>query len=402
MFPKMSKPGKMINKLLLCFPGLAFLLIEFIRVFLLKKNFINRKILSASNKSLTLHLLLISNLLIVFPGAAQDNNHQYVLSDTIEFQGDFFDIKAPFECTLEFDIKAYQRNKNKGDYLPAELSFYNQEDSLLTTRQVRLKARGKFRRAHCTLPPLWLNIKKANVASEEFENVNKMKIVTHCRMSSTYQSIIMKEFIAYNIYRVISPYSFRVRLMEIRYIDTGRKNKEYTDWAFVIEPEAMMAERLDAFPFKYDNISRDQTKVFETDVMSIFQFMIGNADYSIMTRHNTKLIKLNDLSVSEPIPVPYDFDYTGIVNAPYAKPGENLDIESITDRYFLGPCRTREEYQKAIDVFVQKKESIYDVVNSFPYASAKTKKDILDYLNEFYNQINKSWFIELNLESTCL
>lgn len=401
-FPKIITPGNMINLLLLCILVLTILPVAFTRVVLLKKDFINREILPASNKSFALYLLLIFNLFIVFPGVAQVDSNQFVLSDTIEFQGDFFDIEAPFDCTLEFDIKEYQRSKNKGQYLPAKLSFYDQKDSLITTRQVRLKARGNFRRDHCSLPPLWLNIKKAKIAGEEFENVNKMKIVTHCRMSSTYQSVIMKEFLAYNIYRVISPYSFRVRLMEIRYIDTGRKNKEYTDWAFVIEPEAMMAERLDAFPFKYDNISRTQTRVFETDVMSIFQYMIGNADYSIMARHNTKLIKLNDLSVSEPIPVPYDFDYTGIVNAPYAEPGENLPIEKITDRYFLGPCRTREEFQNAIDVFIQKKENINEVVNSFPYANAKTKKDVIDYLNEFYNQLEKSWFIEFNLESTCL
>ena len=351
--------------------------------------------------STNLYLVLILVPFTIFRTNAQIDSNQYQLGDTIEFEGDFFDIDAPFDCSLEFNIKAYQRSKNKGQYLPAKLSFYDQKDSLLTTRQVRLKARGNFRRSHCSLPPLWLNIKKANVASEEFESVNKMKIVTHCRMSSTYQSAIIKEFLAYSIYRVISPYSFRVRLMEIRYIDTGRKNKENKNWAFIIEPEAMMAERLNAMPFKLDNISRDQTMEYETDVMSLFQYMIGNSDYSIMTRHNVKLIKLKDLSVPYPIPVPYDFDYTGIVNAPYAEPGENLGIEKITDRYFLGPCRTREEYQNAMNVFIQKKENIYEVVKSFPYASAKTKKDVIDYLNEFYNQIEKSWFIEFNLESTC-
>jgi hypothetical protein len=130
--------------------------------------------------------------------------------------------------------------------------------------------------------------------------------------------------------------------------------------------------------------------------------MIGNADYSIMSRHNVKLLKLKDLSVEQPIPVPYDFDYTGIVNASYAIPGENLGIEKITDRYFTGPCRTAEEYQLALDVFIQKKKAIYELVNSFPYAGEKIKKEVLKYINEFYSLTEKSWFIERNLESTCL
>jgi hypothetical protein len=221
-------------------------------------------------------------------------------------------------------------------------------------------------------------------------------------MSKLYQLIILKEFLCYEIFKVLSPYSFRVRLMEIRYIDTGRKNKEYFSWAFIIEPESMMAERLNAMPFKLDNISRNQTRVFETDVMSLFQYMIGNADYSIMGRHNVKLIRLLDSLNAPPISVPYDFDYSGIVNAPYAEPGENLNIKSITERYFLGPCRTKEEYQKAIDVFIRKKQEIYKLVNSFPYASEKIIKNVMSYLNEFYLLLEKPRFIEQHLESTCL
>lgn len=334
--------------------------------------------------------------------SAQIDTNQYELSDTLEIEADFFNIESPFDCTLEFDIKEYQKNKYEGEYLNAKLSFYDQEDSLLTTREVRLKARGQFRRSHCTLPPLWLNIKKSGVAGKEFQDVKKMKVVTHCRMSQTYQSAIMKEFLTYKIYGIISPYSFRVRLMEIKYIDAGRKNKEYSNWAFIIEPEAMMAERLEAIPFKLDNISRNDTKVFETDVMSIFNYMIGNADYSIMARHNTKLLRLKDMSIANPIPVPYDFDYTGIVNAPYAVPGENLNIEKITDRYFLGPCRTDEEFEKAMDVFKSKKEDIFGFIQSFPYASDKTKKAVTGYLEEFYTLLEKSWFIEHELKSTCL
>jgi hypothetical protein len=163
----------------------------------------------------------------------------------------------------------------------------------------------------------------------------------------------------------------------------------------------MMAERLNALPYKLDNISKNQALPYETDIMSLFQFMIGNSDYSIMKRHNVKLLKLKDLNMPNPIPVPYDFDYTGIVNAPYAEPEEHHGIDKITDRQYLGPCRTKDEYQKAIEVFIQRKEDIYATVNAFAYADSKTKKYVLNYLNEFYSLIEKSWFIEHELESTC-
>ena len=186
------------------------------------------------------------------------------------------------------------------------------------------------------------------------------------------------------MYNIISPYSFRVRLVRIKYIDTGRENKEYVNWAFLIEPEDIMVKRLGAFPFKQDRFGISLTEAYNTDLMSIFQYMIGNSDYSITGRHNLKLIIKNEDLQQQIIPIPYDFDYSGLINAQYAVPGEELGIKSVTDRYYLGLCRNEEQYDTVIDYMFERKEEILDLFISCEYLSNNANKSAIAYLEEFY------------------
>ena len=163
----------------------------------------------------------------------------------------------------------------------------------------------------------------------------------------------------------------------------------------------MLAERLDMIPLKSDYVSIKDTDTLWTNNMSIFQFMIGNADYSVAGRHNVKLLKSKDFTKTNVIPVPYDFDYSGLVNAHYAIPGETLGLGSVKERYFLGPCRTSEEYQNVIDGFMKNKEGILDLVAGFKYLSNKERTDVANYLGEFYTGSNQNRYIERFILSTC-
>ncbi len=152
----------------------------------------------------------------------------------------------------------------------------------------------------------------------------------------------------------------------------------------MIEPKEVMAERLDAYPLKENKISYKSTDRMQTDIMCLFQYLIGNADYSIQSRQNVKLLNMKDPDKQRPIPVPYDFDYSGFVNAEYAIPGDNLGIEKVTDRYFLGPCRSNERYSQILDIFYDKKNEIYSLVNSSEHLRESSKRTAIKYLDEFF------------------
>lgn len=332
---------------------------------------------------------------------SQDAESDHFYSDTLSIQVDLFSLEDPLDITLKFDIKSYQREKLKGEYLPVQLT-YHVNDTLDINKKVKVKARGEFRRSHCTsFPPFFINLKKAKIGNRYLDTISKVKIVTHCKESKIYEQYLMKEYLTYKIYNEISPYSFRVRLIRMKYIDTGRKNKETNSWAFMIEPEKMLAERLEVISVKSDAVSQRYTDTLSMDVVALFMYMIGNADYSVAGRHNLKLIRRKDPLKPLVVPIPYDFDYTGIVNASYAIPGENLGLLSVTERYFLGPCRDDHQYLAAIDQIQRNKDNILEIVRSSPYLDEKNRKEMIKYLEGYFSDAEKSDKLLAKIKSTC-
>jgi len=277
----------------------------------------------------------------------------------------------------------------KGEYLPATFS-YTLNDSVRINKSIRIKARGEFRRGYCFYAPFWLNIKGSGLRLGEHENIKRMKVVTQCMRSHSYKDYLMKEYLAYRIFQLLTPASFRTRLVRITYVDTGRKNKETNTWGFILEPEELLAERLNGVVIKDLNPGIDRMEWESMNLVSVFEYMIGNPDYSIRGLHNVKLLGLPGYRSVGYTLVPYDFDYSGFVNTIYAIPDDILPIETVTERIYLGPCREREEYRRTLDYVQEYQEEIMSLVSSFPYLSKGQKKEIRYYLEHYFEQSEKS------------
>lgn len=347
-------------------------------------------------KKLFLPLLIIMMFQLCLYAQEEDSLNVHTISTDI----DIFEDPRPMEITLTLDLKKYQREKFEGEYMPVHF-LYEFNDSIRIEKDMRIKARGQFRREHCTFAPFWLNIRKADVVNEHLQDVKRMKVVTHCNGGRAYSEYVLKEYLAYKIYNLLSPISFRTRLIHMTYIDTGRKNKITENWAFMIEPEGMLAERFEALVIKNDELSMRYMRPEQMDLAALFMYMIGNADYSIAGRHNMKILGLDDFGSLGFTPVPYDFDYSGLVDASYAVPGENLGISSVRQRYYLGLCREDQEYQTAIDYIQSQREEILELVENFPYLGSTHKKDMIKYLEGYFDSASRPGFIRSYLRSTC-
>jgi hypothetical protein len=332
---------------------------------------------------------------------AQVGEEPEYIQDSVIVDADLFGIEEYARISLKFSFKDYTKNKNSDKYIPAELTYMLGDSLADIVKPVRVRARGNNRKSVCSFPPLRLNISKTDIDNETLKNVKNIKIVTHCRNLKSNNRFILKEYLTYKIYQVISPYSFKVRLARVTYIDTSRKNKETFAWAFLIEPEKMVAERLGLSSLKMDNLGFKHTEPEIINTVAMFNYMIGNADYSVAGRHNVKLLKSEDLSTPLAIPVPYDFDYSGLVDTNYAQPGENLGIESVRERYFTGPCRTEVAYNATIEDLVAKKQAIFKQIEDFPYLDSKEKQIMIDYLDSFYKSASHKGFVQRNIISTC-
>ena len=157
------------------------------------------------------------------------------------------------------------------------------------------------------------------------------------------------------------------------------------------------AVEIDAKHVRGENIVKE-----DADLVALFEYMIGNTDWRFKSGHNMKYIKLLDVLSSEVIPVPYDFDYSGIVNTSYAHPQEWTSIENVTEREYLGYCRPgNEEYLKAIKVFAQNKEEVFNKISSFEFLPDKEKKQVERFIRDFYREIEDERTMLRNIKGEC-
>jgi hypothetical protein len=296
-----------------------------------------------------------------------------------------FSVDTPLEISLRFDMSAYLKTKPK-DYIKAVITIHlSKTDSI--NQDIRLKTRGEFRNRTCYFAPIELNFKKADFGYSDLNKISKLKLVSQCNIGNEYENYIFREYLTYKLFNVMTDTSFRVRLLIINYIDTEKKKKPVRQYGFFIEPLEMMAVRTNSAPINSLAINQKSIMPKEMDRVAIFNYMIGNYDWAVPKQHNVKVIKpLKIDTVQLAIAVPYDFDWTGLVNAAYAVPAEVTGTQSVRERIFLGVCRTKEVYQKDLDQFLEKKEAFNQVINDFPLINQRTKKDMTIYLDQFFKE----------------
>jgi hypothetical protein len=345
-------------------------------------------------------VILIQVLLISTLQLAAQEEFIPTFEDTMAVYEDLFELKEPLNLTLTFDVKELQKTKYKETYIPGKMTCHVRE-GFEVSHDIRIKARGEIRKKICFAPMFFVNIRHAGIEAEDLEDIIKLKVVHRCKSSNTYKYYVLREYLTYRIWNLLSPYSFNTRLVKLKIIDTGRKNKEREDWAFIIEPESMMGKRNDCMPIKNDRLSLKTVNQEWMDKVALFSYMIGQSDYSVTGRHNLKILTPKEYGSTGFIPVPYDFDYCGLVNAEYAVPGETLGIEHVTERYYLGSCRNDAVYKKAIDWLASYEEEILNLISSFEYMEESEKKDMIRYLEEYFNESKQSSFVSRSLNSTC-
>ncbi|MBG0859280.1 MAG: hypothetical protein IQL11_07215 [Bacteroidales bacterium] len=353
------------------------------------------------NKRVLIQICLITHLATNVAGQNDSLNVQVSKPDSSAESFGIFEDEELLEITLRFDLSTYFRTKPKTEYLKANITFHLSETDSLS-RDIRLKTRGEFRNQNCYFAPIELNLKKVDFGYTDLDSIGKLKLVPECQAGGGLNSnYVLREYLIYKLFNLLTDTSFRVRLLRINYIDTEKKRRPISQYGFLIEPLDLLTTRTNSVAIKSPALTQRNVVPFVMDRLAIFNYMIGNYDYSLPGQHNVKVIKplIVDPSVLA-IAVPYDFDWTGFVNAEYAIPAENVGIESIRERLFVGICRTRETYEKALEIFIGKKNEFYNLIDEFPYLNKREKRDMTLYLDEFYNDTaGKKRILDIFLEN---
>jgi hypothetical protein len=287
--------------------------------------------------------------------------------------------------TLVGDFKAINKDRdpNSKQKYPGSLRLADD-----TTIPIQFNARGHVRRMArtCDYVPLRINFDKTDKTATQktvFAHQEALKLVVQCAGGGDFEQYILKEYLAYRIYNVITKQSFRARLAKVSYVDPAGKAMG-TRLGMFLEDDTDVARRLEGRIVEMQRLMFDDVDADALMPAMIFEFMIGNTDMSLYALHNVRLVQRPDKSLHL---VPYDFDLSGLVNAPYAIPARGLMIKSVTDRLYRGPCRNQERVDPYVANFVAKKDEIRALPDSIPGMSKQTKEDTRRYIDDFYSAI---------------
>ncbi|MEJ2255781.1 MAG: hypothetical protein P8X98_02055 [Woeseiaceae bacterium] len=297
----------------------------------------------------------------------------------------------PLTAVLTAPIsQAYaQRHSDVRLYFPGQWTYLDEEGE--TQRlDVSIRIRGNFRREYCELPPLRLNFKKSQVEGTPFEGQDKLKLVAPCQHGLESQQALLLEYMAYRIYEILTEYSFGVRLVRLSYVDSDEKLKSWTDFVFILESEKDIGKRLGLDRARVARNRFEELDQPTTALLELFQLLISNHDYSVLEGpegayccHNT-VIYTREAAADRRIPIPFDFDMSGLVNAEYAAPPAHLPIRQVRSRYYRGLCQPPEVMEEAIEHMLSRKVQILDLFRSQEQLSRLSRNRNLNYIKKFF------------------
>jgi hypothetical protein len=315
-----------------------------------------------------------------WPDAGQVAEHRAAAENLPLFRS-----REPLAFTLTADFPAINRDRNPNSTktFPGVLEIQGDGGSVRSI-PLQLAARGHARRNPrvCSVVPLRLDFAKKDVAGTVFEGQGELKLVTNCEDESVYEQYVLTEYLTYRIFNVFTPRSFRARLVRVRYVDPKRNQTPAPRYGVIIEDDKDVARRLEGrlvpLPNRLFSLVDQESLMW----LTLLQFMIGNTDYSIMALHNVKLVQ-DRRSILYPIT--YDFDYSGLVYARYAVADKRLNLSSVRERMYRGPCKTAQELAPFLETFNAKKDEVLALVDEIPDMKPERRKDARDYLNEFFS-----------------
>jgi hypothetical protein len=324
-------------------------------------------------------------------------------------QAPLFADDAPVSITITGPINAILRAPARDtDARPAILTL----DADGRAFNIELSPRGLSRRRSevCSFPPLRVEFADGSVSGTLFRGQGRLKLVTHCRPQERFEQLVMLEYTAYRLYNLVTPMSFRVRPLDVAYEEPNSTSAPRRHFGFFIEDVDDVAKRNGRVELEAasEEISVDQFDPAATTHFALFQYMIGNLDWDYRYGpvgeaccHNSKLITLEGAR-THIVPLPYDFDFSGFVDAPYAAPPAKVNISSVRTRFFRGRCRHNGELEAAIAHFRSRRVAMAALIAGETRLSEASRRRVLAYIDDFFAILDDPEQINERLVERCI
>jgi hypothetical protein len=285
--------------------------------------------------------------------------------------------------TANFNVVHKDRDENSTKRFPATLVATGDKEKPVN---VNLGTRGHFRlrQTSCSFVPLRVEFDRPGAAGTVFDGQKSLKLVTHCRENKAYEQYVMREYLVYRIFNLLTPRSFRARLAKATYVDSASGKLLTTRYGMFLEDDDDVARRMDGRIAELFNASFKELDAESQTLMFVFEYMIGSTDLSVVKLHNVRLVQDRARVL---YPVPYDFDLSGLVDTSYSLVDKRLGIASVRDRLYRGPCRTAAELEPVLEKMRATRQEVLALYDSLPDLDPAYQRDAKKYLEEFYSLI---------------
>jgi hypothetical protein len=313
-----------------------------------------------------------------------------------------FEDNSLLEITLTGPLNSMVRRPNDREEYPFVLSVGGVD------LDVDVRIRGKSRVVVCLFPPLRLDFKKKGNDHSVFRQQDKLKLVTHCKNDSARaENSLLNEYLAYRIFNLISDKSYRVRLLKVKYEDTLGKQRHLDRpyFGFLIESDKDIAKRLGGKVAVEEGVRYSLLDQYQTALLNVFYYLIGNKDWSLIKAeesdsccHNLDLIDVDRRLV----PIPYDFDLSGIADALYTGPNRR-SLNRFIKRKYNGHCKSPVDMVgEALGVVSSLEVEIMDEASGLPASKPSYLKKRIKFLQEFFEEARDEEALLREFEKDCV
>jgi hypothetical protein len=313
-------------------------------------------------------------------------------------QARLFRDDSALAVTLRTDLRGLFADRDttrEPTWRTATLSYAG--DTGTETVALRVRTRGTWRRANCEFPPVRLRFTDSAARGTPFHGVHAAKLVVPCRGPEAYEQLVLLEYGVYRVLQLLTPASLATRLVHLTYADEQGRTRA-PRWAFVTEEPDRLAQRLGGFVVTGGSPTVKDLSPYQAALLGVFEYFIGNTDWSMPARHNIVVLTVQDSAYA----VPYDFDWTGVVDAPYAQPLSALPIKSVRERMWRGRCQSVAELEPILSRFEALRDTITALYRAIPGLERRQLDQALGYYDDFYREIaDRQRFVRRLVERDC-
>ncbi len=295
-----------------------------------------------------------------------------------------FSAHEPLRFTLVADMGSLRSERSETDR-PALLVLAGGD-----TLPIEVRPRGELRRnpAVCSFPPLRLDFTSSGSDGTPFQGQDKLKMVVPCHLErDRFEGLVLREYLLYRVYALLTDLSFQVRLARVTFQDLAGDGRPVERWAFFIEDASALAARVggELFELPEGKVLRPQAfDPADAVTQALFQYLIGNTDWHDAQGHNVAHVAV----AGRVVPIPFDFDFAGAVEAPYANPADGLPIENVRQRLYTGWCWPRFDTEPIVARFREIRPALEELYRSFEPLDQGTRRETLEYYSDFYERVS--------------